>query len=52
MVLIMIQYRQSALPLKGKNYYDTPSNPKGYSSSSFFFNWLVENQLDLYYNYQ
>ena len=39
------QYRQSALPLKGKNYYDTPSNPKGYSSSSFFFNWLVENQL-------
>lgn len=39
------QYRQSALPLKGKNYYDTPSNPKGYSSFSFFFNWLVENQL-------
>ena len=39
------QYRQSTLPLMGKNYYDTPSNPKGYSSSSFFFNWLVENQL-------
>ena len=39
------QYRQSSLPLMGKNYYDTPSNPKGYSSSSFFFNWLVENQL-------
>ena len=39
------QYRQSALPLKGKNYYDTPSNPKGYSSSSFYFNWLIENQL-------
>lgn len=39
------KYRQSALPLKGKNYYDMPSNPEGYSSSSFYFNWLVENQL-------
>lgn len=39
------KYRQSALPLKGKNYYDSPSNPEGYSSSSFFFNWLFENQL-------
>lgn len=39
------QYRQSALPLKGKNYYDAPSNPTGYSSSSFYFNWLIENQL-------
>lgn len=39
------QYRQSSLPLRGKNYYTTPSNPTGYSSSSFYFNWLVENQL-------
>ena len=39
------KYRQSGLPLKGKDYYDSPSNPTGYSSSSFFFNWLVENQL-------
>lgn len=39
------KYRQSSLPLKGKDYYDSPSNPVGYSSSSFFFNWLVENQL-------
>ena len=39
------KYRQSALPLKGKDYYNSPSNPEGYSSSSFFFNWLVENQL-------
>lgn len=39
------KYRLSSLPLKGKDYYDSPSNPVGYSSSSFFFNWLVENQL-------
>ena len=39
------KYRQSSLPLKGKDYYDSPSTPVGYSSSSFFFNWLVENQL-------
>ena len=38
-------YRQSALPLRGKDYYDSPSNPEGYSSSSFYFNWLIENQL-------
>ncbi|MCL1614901.1 TonB-dependent receptor [Bacteroides sp. ET71] len=38
-------YRQSALPLRGKDYYDTPSNPEGYSSSSLYFNWLIENQL-------
>lgn len=39
------KYRQSGLPLKGKDYYDSPSNPEGYSSSSFYFNWLIENQL-------
>ena len=39
------KYRQSALPLKGKDYYDAPSNPEGYSSSSQYFNWLIENQL-------
>lgn len=39
------KYRQSSLPLKGKDYYDSPSNPEGYSSSSFYFNWLIENQL-------
>ena len=37
-------YRPSSLPLPGKNYYDQPSNPTGYSSSGFYFNWLVENQ--------
>ncbi|MGV4461549.1 SusC/RagA family TonB-linked outer membrane protein [Ornithobacterium rhinotracheale] len=39
------QYTPSTLPFKGKEYYDSPSNPVGYSSSSFFFNWLFENQL-------
>ncbi len=39
------KYRQSSLPLKGKDYYDAASNPEGYSSSSFYFNWLIENQL-------
>lgn len=38
------KYRNSTLPLRGKNYYDSPSNPVGYSSSRFYFNWLVENQ--------
>lgn len=38
-------YRESSLPLKGKDYYDQPSNPIGYSSSGFYFNWLIENQL-------
>lgn len=39
------KFRQSALPLKGKDYYDSPSNPEGHSSSSQYFNWLIENQL-------
>ena len=39
------KYRRSELPFKGKNYYDMPSNPEGYSSSNFYFNWLIENQL-------
>ena len=39
------KYRESSLPLKGKDYYDSPSNPEGYSSSSLYFNWLIENQL-------
>lgn len=39
------QYRESKLPLKGKDYYDSPSNPEAYSSSSFYYNWLFENQL-------
>ncbi len=38
-------YRPSELPLLGKAYYDKPSNPVGYSSSGFHFNWLWENQL-------
>lgn len=29
----------------GANYYDTSSNPVGSSSSSFYFNWLVENKI-------
>lgn len=38
-------YRSSELPLQGRAYYDAKSNPVGYSSSGFYFNWLVENQL-------
>ena len=39
------KYRSSGLPLLGKAYYDARSNPEGYASSGFYFNWLVENQL-------
>ncbi len=39
-------YRSSKLPLLGHNYYNTPSNPVAYSSSSFYFNWLIENKLN------
>ena len=39
------KYRSSELPLLGKAYYDAKSNPTGYASSGFYFNWLVENQL-------
>ena len=39
------QYRSSELPLLGKAYYDSPSNPVGYASSGFYYNWLWENQL-------
>ena len=39
------KYRSSELPLLGKAYYDARSNPEGYASSGFYFNWLVENQL-------
>lgn len=37
-------YRSSELPLLGQQYYDTKSNPIGYSSSGFYFNWLIENR--------
>lgn len=39
------KYRSSELPLRGKAYYDAPSNPEGYTSAGFYFNWLIENQL-------
>ena len=39
-------YRESSLPLIGLKYYDAASNPVGTSSSSFYFNWLVENQIN------
>ncbi|MBK5722187.1 SusC/RagA family TonB-linked outer membrane protein [Dysgonomonas sp. Marseille-P4677] len=39
------KYRSSELPKIGYSYYDAKSNPVGSSSSSFFFNWLVENQI-------
>ncbi len=39
------KYRSSELPKVGYSYYDAKSNPVGYSSSSFYFNWLVENQI-------
>ncbi|MDR0833365.1 MAG: TonB-dependent receptor [Candidatus Symbiothrix sp.] len=38
------RYRSSTLPLLGYTYLDKPSNPTGYSSSAFYFNWLVENK--------
>lgn len=40
------RYRQSNLPFLGQQYYDKKSNPTGYSSSSFFYNWVVENRLN------
>lgn len=39
-------YRMSSLPFLGQQYYDRKSNPTGYSSSSFFYNWLIENKLN------
>ncbi|MDR1717226.1 MAG: TonB-dependent receptor [Prevotella sp.] len=39
-------YRSSELPLIGWANYGKKSNPTGYSSSSFYFNWLVENKLN------
>ncbi len=39
------KYRASELPLLGKAYFNAKSNPEGYSSSGFYFNWLWENQL-------
>ncbi len=39
-------YRSSELPLIGYANYGKKSNPVGYSSSSFYFNWLIENQLN------
>ena len=39
-------YRESSLPLLGKAYYDTPSNPVGESSHGSYYNWLWENQLN------
>ena len=39
------KYRSSELPLIGYSYYDAKSNPVGSSSSSFYFNWLIENQI-------
>ncbi len=38
------KYRSSELPLLGKDYYDAKSNPEGYASAGFYFNWIVENQ--------
>jgi TonB-linked SusC/RagA family outer membrane protein len=40
------RYRESGLPLLGQAYLDKPSNPEGYSSSGFYFNWLLENKLN------
>ena len=40
------QYRSSELPLLGQKYYDVKSNPTAYSSSGFYFNWLVENKIN------
>lgn len=38
-------YTSSELQLLGKDNYGKKRNPVGYSSSGFYFNWLVENQL-------
>lgn len=39
-------FRESTLPLVGKAYYDSPSNPVGESSHGSYYNWLWENQLN------
>ena len=39
-------YRASTLPLLGKSYYDSPSNPVGTSAHGSYYNWLWENQLN------
>jgi TonB-linked SusC/RagA family outer membrane protein len=39
-------YRSSELPLWGWANYGKKSNPVGYSSSSFYFNWLIENKIN------
>lgn len=39
------KYRSKELPLLGKSYYDSESPGTGYNSSSFYYNWLWENQL-------
>lgn len=38
-------YSSSELETIGKANYGKKSNPVGYSSSGFYFNWLIENQL-------
>lgn len=41
-------YRPSTLPFYGSKYMDSPSNPTGSNSTTYYLDWLVENTL----NYQ
>ena len=42
----MISIVRQKLPLLGQKYYDIKSNPTAYSSSGFYFNWLIENKIN------
>lgn len=41
-------YRPSTLPLLGKSYLDSPSNPVAEVTNGSYYNWLFENQLTWY----
>lgn len=40
------KFRSSELPLRGYQYLDAKSNPVGSSSSSFYYNWILENKFN------
>ncbi|MCE4566609.1 TonB-dependent receptor [Maribellus sp. CM-23] len=38
-------YRPSTLPTRGWKYYDEPSNPIGWASTTYYINWVLEHTL-------
>ncbi len=38
-------YRPSSLPTRGWKYYDSPSNPIGWASTTYYLNWVNEHTL-------